>query len=156
MLRRVLVKTLPAIPLSFVAANFIRPPVAHARPSSFATAASKDSGSGTGDETQNQKVFLSNLQKRSEIQSNLMYKSILTNLSQWEPFKHHPDAVLLDKVSGTVLQNLEYIRIMYDTPLTVSRKANLYKTFINNVKDASTPEEHAVYVIVAKYYQLVD
>ena len=154
MFQRILFKSFPMIPVCVGAAHFIRPSPCGAAILNHRRVSASASGSSA---SRNHEDFLKDLQKRSTAQTSLMYSTILISLSKWEPFKDTPNKDLLPFVSTQVLQNLDYIRVMYDTrSLSVGRKANLYQQILRDIKDAKTTEERTLYVAVVQYYGLMD
>jgi hypothetical protein len=97
----------------------------------------------------------SSLVERFHVQNKLVRDMTLADLSRWEPFQSTENQMFLQQASDRVLDNLDYIRVMYDLiPLTERRKANLMRTVLNDLDKDLSEGEKALYDALIQYYGL--
>jgi len=95
------------------------------------------------------------LEERHQKQRQTVYNIHLSELIKWEPFCEKSHQELLTKLPLRTLEQLEYIRIMYNLlPVPEVRKANLYSMIIYEYRNAKTPEEREALSILVQYYGL--
>lgn len=93
------------------------------------------------------------LVERFHVQNKVVRDMTLADLTRWEPFKSTENQIFLQQASDRVLDNLDYIRVMYDLlPLTERRKANLMRVILNDLDREMTDGEKALYDALIQYY----
>jgi hypothetical protein len=141
MLRRLCIASIPAM----ATLQLVRPVPVRADTRTFASAP----------KNQNTETHLSNLKERYHVQNKIVREMTQADLTRWEPFQSSEYQTWILNASDQVLDDLDYIRVMYDRlPLSERRKANLMRSILNSTDKNITPEEKQLYEILIRYYNL--
>lgn len=142
MLRRLCLTTVP-IAATVTTLRYVRPVSVRADTRQYATPQEPDTSR------------LPSLAERFHVQNKLVRSMTQADLLRWEPFKDADSQKLIHQASDRVLDNLDYIRVLYDRPpLNDRRKANLMRVVLNDLDRDLTEGEKALYDTLIRYYDL--
>ena len=88
---------------------------------------------------------LASLHRHSEDATKERMETIRKKLIQWEPLVPYTE----------LLDDLDYIRVMYSRPLGPESKCGLYPKIMKGVENAKSATEENMFMSLALYYNLV-
>ena len=96
---------------------------------------------------------LASLLRHSEDATKERTETIRKKLIQWEPLVPYTD--LISVADEKLLDDLDYIRVMYSRPLGPESRCGLYPKIMKGVENAKSATEENMFMSLALYYNLV-